>query len=38
MLFSKYDANNDKILSSEERRAMLIDLQGQKVTMKWTAI
>ena len=31
-LFSKYDANNDKILSSEERRAMLIDLQGQKVT------
>jgi len=30
MLFNKYDANGDKLLSQEERRLMLIDLQGQK--------
>lgn len=30
MLFNKYDTNGDKLLSPEERRRMLIDLQGQK--------
>jgi len=30
MLFHKYDVNGDKLLSPEERRLMLIDLQGQK--------
>jgi len=30
MLFEKYDTNGDKLLSPEERRLMLIDLQGQK--------
>jgi len=30
MLFNKYDTNGDKLLSPEERKLMLIDLQGQK--------
>ena len=32
MLFNKYDTNGDKLLSPEERKLMLIDLQGQKVS------
>jgi len=37
-LFNKYDTNGDKLLSAEERRAMLIDLEGRTQYDKLRAI